>query len=124
MRMGCCGAAAVAVNVGFAIVVSADRSLSSESSGAATRNASTSFSRRASSSSFCLKTSYTFFIFSTCGEQIREKRLIRTLCSYLGFVKKRNGLAGGNRERRTDFVTVQEASDVRCSDESSIRGWL
>src|SRR6185369_13913544 len=46
--------------VGFG--ASADISLSSESSGAATRRASTSFSNRASSSSFCRRTSYTFFI--------------------------------------------------------------
>ena len=58
IRIGCCGG--VAARVGFG--VSVDSSLSSESNGAATRNASTSFSNLASSSSFCLKTSYTFFI--------------------------------------------------------------
>lgn len=56
--MGCWGGAAV--RVGFAVSVAG--SFSSESNGAATRNASTSFSNLVSSSSFCLRTSYTFFM--------------------------------------------------------------
>src|SRR6266568_1819021 len=48
----CCGVAAVA-KVGLPSAAS----LSSDNSGAATRNASTSFSNLANSSSFCLKTS-------------------------------------------------------------------
>src|SRR5882672_9226523 len=65
MRMGCCGAVAVRVGLGgFAM----DSFISSESKGAAMRRASTSFSNRVSSSSFCLNTSYTFFILVTCGD--------------------------------------------------------
>ena len=59
MRMGCC------VEVGVArvgLLTSVPESFSSESKGAATRSASTSFSSLANSSSFCLRTSYTFFI--------------------------------------------------------------
>ncbi|MBZ5547479.1 MAG: hypothetical protein LAO22_05880 [Acidobacteriia bacterium] len=58
IRIGCWGG--VDVKVGF--TVSVVGSFSSESNGAATRNASTSFSNLVSSSSFCLKTSYTFFM--------------------------------------------------------------
>ena len=60
----------------------------SESSGAATRRASTSFSNRASSSSFCRRTSYTFFIvFSTCSPESNQADT-RTLGSAFPFVKK------------------------------------
>src|SRR5580698_3037295 len=52
MRIGCC-----AVIAGLLFVASASVSLSSESSGAATRSASTSFSSLASSSSFWRRTS-------------------------------------------------------------------
>jgi hypothetical protein len=52
IRMGCCVGAEV--NVGLLSVLA---SLSSDRRGAATRNASTSFSSLESSSSFCLRTS-------------------------------------------------------------------
>jgi hypothetical protein len=58
IRTGCGGAVVVKLGLG----ASASCSFSSESSGAATRKASTSFSSRVSSSSFCRKTSYTFFM--------------------------------------------------------------
>jgi hypothetical protein len=57
------GGGVVLANVGLLFVPSPTVSFSlSESSGAATRKASTSFSSLVSSSSFCRKTSYTFFI--------------------------------------------------------------
>src|ERR1700676_3477689 len=58
IRTGCCGAVAVKLGLGASAICS----FSSESSGAATRKASTSFSSLVSSSSFCRKTSYTFFM--------------------------------------------------------------
>src|SRR5205807_1753101 len=47
-----------------------------ERSGAATRKASTSFSSLVSSSSFCRKTSYTFFILGTCVLEQAIKRRV------------------------------------------------
>src|ERR1700674_756421 len=79
IRTGCCGE--VAVKLG--LVASASCSFSSESSGAATRKASTSFSSLVSSSSFCLKTSYTFFIMGTYVLQQQIKRRVwlpRAIC--------------------------------------------
>ena len=70
MRMGCCGAAAVRVGLGDSdmdIDIDVASFASSESKGAAMRRASTSFSKRVSSNSFCRNTSYTFFILGTCG---------------------------------------------------------
>src|SRR5277367_1987206 len=66
MRIGCCGFAVVRVGFGASMI----GSFSSESSGAATRKASTSFSSLVSSSSFWRKTSYTFFM--------REHLFVRT----------------------------------------------
>src|ERR1700737_2940432 len=72
IRTGCCGADAVKVGLG----VSVSGSFSSESNGAATRKASTSFSSLVSSSSFCLRTSYTFFIVGTCVLEQAIKRRV------------------------------------------------
>src|SRR5208282_2912532 len=62
IRTGCAGGVAAKLGLG----ASASGSFSSDSSGAATRKASTSFSNLVSSSSFCRKTSYTFFMLGTC----------------------------------------------------------
>src|SRR5208282_4855509 len=66
IRTGC-GGGAVAAKLGLG--ASASCSFSSESSGAAMRKASTSFSSLVSSSSFCRKTSYTFFMLGHLFEQ-------------------------------------------------------
>src|SRR3979411_1654590 len=60
----------------FDLFTSASVSFSSESRGAATRKASTSFSSLVSSSSFCRKTSYTFFILGTCVLEQAIKRRV------------------------------------------------
>src|SRR5262249_3036992 len=57
IRIGCWTTAVTARVVLFPATF-----LLSDNNGTATRNASTSFSSRASSSSFCLRTSYTFFM--------------------------------------------------------------
>src|SRR6202030_4670842 len=71
MRTGC--GYGVAVKLGL---FASACSFSSESSGAATRKASTSFSSLVSSSSFCRKTSYTFFIVGTCVLEQAIKRRV------------------------------------------------
>src|SRR5450759_3813468 len=79
IRMGCCGAVAVKLGVGASAICS----FAAESSGAATRKASTSFSSLVSSSSFCRKTSYTFFILGTYVLQQQIKRRVwlpRAIC--------------------------------------------
>src|SRR6202158_3721317 len=72
IRIGCCAAVAVKLGLGASAICS----FSSESSGAATRKASTSFSSLVSSSSFCRKTSYTFFILGTCVLEQAIKRRV------------------------------------------------
>jgi hypothetical protein len=72
IRTGCCVAVAVKLGLGASAICS----FSSESSGAATRKASTSFSSLVSSSSFCRKTSYTFFIVGTCVLEQAIKRRV------------------------------------------------
>jgi len=60
IRVVACGPFTAAGRIDF--VISESASFSSESSGATNRRASTSFSRRVNSISFCRNTSYTFFI--------------------------------------------------------------
>src|ERR1019366_7642554 len=81
IRTGCCGGAAVKVGLGASAICS----FSSESSGAATRKASTSFSSLVSSSSFCRKTSYTFFMLGT---YVLEQGIKRRVGFHRQFVKE------------------------------------
>jgi len=99
IRIGCWGG--VAVRVGFG--VSPDSSFSSESNGAATRNASTSFSNRVSSSSFCLKTSYTFFMLGHLWS--RNERITAMYGSYPRFVKKNRHSRVHDVYRNTTITT-------------------
>jgi hypothetical protein len=91
MRIGCCELVEVA-SVGLG---ASANSLSSDKRGAATRSASTSFSSLASSSSFCLRTSYTFFIRWPLRRFQNGGANDRTLCRPYQFVKKRRATLSG-----------------------------
>ncbi len=100
IRAAGCGPFTAVARAGFALSAAASF-ISSESSGATKRNASTSFSKRVNSISFCRKTSYTFFILRAPARKVDSVNLSwhfsRVACVVKGFgTAWRHGLRDSN----------------------------